>query len=93
MTDLKDDGERIAELEARVEALSSLLKSLLTTFVLRGTLFKADMDPLISTAEEMLADGADKARVSAELERIGRDLPGYQLARTGPQPSDAEHDH
>ncbi len=87
------EAERLAALEARVEALSSLTKSLLTTFVLRGTLFKADMQPLIDTAAQMLEENADKARVVAELDRIGAALPGYQRARMGPEQSDADHDH
>ncbi|MFM1815339.1 MAG: hypothetical protein RLZ98_2034 [Pseudomonadota bacterium] len=93
MAEATSDKERIAVLEARVGALDSLLKSVLTTFVLRGMLSRADIQPLINTAEEMLGDHPDRSRIADELDRIGQDLPGYQRQRMGPQQSDADHDH
>lgn len=92
MTDAADEAMRIRDLEARVEALSSVMKSMLTTFVIRGIMSKADIPALLESAGEMLQEGEGRARVWAELNAIGETLPGYQSQRMGPfDPND--HDH
>ncbi len=80
-----------AEFEARLSAMSALVKSLLTTLLLRGLLTRAEIAPLIADAEALMGTGADAAKT--ELRAIEADLPGYMREAMGPPPDDDEHDH
>ncbi len=93
MADNTSAETRVRELEGQVEALNSLLKSILTTFVIRGNMSKADIGPLIDTAAEMLADTPQRDLALAALRDMERDLPGYQRSRMGPGPDPDVHDH
>lgn len=87
-----DAETRIAELEARVAALSSMMKSMMTAFMIHGLLTKAEIAPLIAEAEALMkttAAGAGKD----ELARLEADLPAYMRERLGPPPDPDEHDH
>ena len=53
------DAERLAHLEARVEALSATLKTVLTTLVLRGVLTKPAVDAIVREAEAMVESDKD----------------------------------
>lgn len=79
------------QLEARVTAMSALVKSLLTTLMLRGLLTRAEIAPLIAEAEAVMA-GAGPAAI-AELRAIEADLPAYLREAMGPPPDDDDHDH
>ena len=80
-----------AELEARVAAMSALVKSLLTTLMLRGLLNRAEIAPLIADAEALMQASSPAAK--AELRSIHADLPAYLREAMGPPPDDDEHDH
>lgn len=80
---------RIAELETRVAALSALIKSMMTGFMIHGLLTKAEIAPLIAEAEALMKTGAGKD----ELARLQADLPAYMRERLGPAPDPDEHDH
>lgn len=86
------DGTRIAELEARVGALSATVKALVTTLMLRGLLTRAEIAPLLADAEAQLGASAWPA-AKAELASIADDLPGYLREAMGPPPDDDDHDH
>lgn len=77
--------------DARITALSSMLKSLLTTLVLRGTLNKADIGALID--ESLTVAGSDHPAIKAELLSFRRDLPAYLREAMGPEPDEDDHDH
>ena len=53
---MSTDAERIAILEARVEALSATIKTVLTTLVLRGTLTKPAVDAILREAESLFSE-------------------------------------
>ncbi len=83
------DAERIATLEARVEALSATIKTVLTTLVLRGTLTKPAVDAILREAESMVPVPAARA----EIETVRHDLPGVMRAAMGPESDPDDHGH
>lgn len=83
--------QTIADMEARVAAMSALVKSLLTTLMLRGLLNRAEIAPLIADAEALMATGGPAAK--AEFDSIRSDLPAYLREAMGPEPDQDDHDH
>lgn len=83
------DAERIAALEARVEALSATIKTVLSTLVLRGTLTKPAVDAILREAEGL----APAPAARAEIETVRHDLPGVMRAAMGPEPDPDDHGH
>ena len=77
------------DLDGRVDALSAMVKSLLTTLVMRGVLTKADIPTLVKECEAML--GGNPA-AGAELRSIQSDMPSFLRAALGPAP-DPDEDH
>jgi len=82
----------LADLEARVAAQSALIKSLLTTLMLRGLLTRAEIAPLVADAEALMAS-ASGAAAKAELKSIEGDLSHYLREAMGPAPEEGDHDH
>ena len=83
--------QSIADMEARVAAMSALVKSLVTTLMLRGLLNRAEIAPLIADAEALMATGG--AAGKAELNSLRTDLPTYLREAMGPEPDQDDHDH
>jgi hypothetical protein len=81
----------IADLEARVAAMSALVKSLVTTLMLRGLLNRAEIAPLIADAEALMATAGPGAK--AELDSIRAELPAYLREAMGSVPDQDDHDH
>ena len=79
------------QLEARIGAMSALMKSLLTTLMLRGLLNRAEIAPLIAEAEKLIVKSGPGA--AEELASIRADLPAYLREAMGPVPDDDDHDH
>ena len=71
--------------------MSALVKSLLTTLMLRGLLTRAEIAPLLADAEALM--GASSPAAKAELRSIHADLPSYLREAMGPPPDDDDHDH
>jgi len=93
MTTTGPGGEAtVAELEARLAALSALIKSLLTTLMLRGLLTRPEIAPLVAEAEALMTGGAGAAG-RAELHSVQDELPAYLREAMGPPPDDDDHDH
>ena len=87
---MSTDAERIAILEARVEALSATIKTVLTTLVLRGTLTKPAVDAILREAESLFPQ-APAAR--AQIQTVRDDLPGVLRSAMGPEPDPDDHGH
>lgn len=81
---------RIAALEERVEALSSTIKTLLTTLMLRGILTKETVAEIVK--ETKAAIGPGHAAAEAELDHIKQDLPHYLRNAVGDSEDD-DHGH
>jgi hypothetical protein len=90
MTELSE-ADHVRVLEARVNALSSTLKSVLTTLVLRGILNRADVATLLHDTEALLAK--DGPAGVAELKSIEEEMPSYLRAAVGPPPDPDDDDH
>ena len=87
---MSTDAERIAILEARVEALSATIKTVLTTLVLRGMLTKPAVDAILREAESLFSE-TPAAR--AQIQTVRDDLPGVLRAAMGPEPDPDDHGH
>ena len=90
MTELSE-ADHVRVLEARVNALSSTLKSVLTTLVLRGILNRADVATLLHETEALLTK--DGPAGVAELKSIEKEMPSYFRAAVGPPPDPDDDDH
>ncbi len=85
-----DEADRLRVMEARVEALSSTIKSVLTTLVLRGLLTRAEVATLLHETESILGRESPGA---AEVKTIQQEMPSYIRAAVGPPPDPDEDDH
>ncbi len=79
------------DLEARIAAMSALVKGLLTMLMLRGLLTKAEIAPLLADAEALMGSSSPAAK--DELASIQADLPAYLREAMGPEPDHDDHDH
>jgi hypothetical protein len=86
------DSERLRRLEARVDALSATLKTVLTTLVMRGLLTDAAVKQILNETEHAMADAEKQAGGAAELAGIEQDLPAYRRVAMGPPPDPDEDD-
>jgi hypothetical protein len=87
----EDQTARLMALEERVEALSSTVKTVLTTLMLRGLLTKAAVDEVLKESKDAIGPG--HAEAEAELAHIKQDLPHYLRQAMGPEPDEDDHDH
>jgi hypothetical protein len=88
-----EDTESREALEARVDALSSLIRSVLTTLVLRGVLNRADIPALLHETETAMQSRGAHAAAASELRSIRDDMPNYLRAAMGPAPDPDEDEH
>jgi len=86
----ENEMARIAVLEERVEALSSTIKTVLTTLMLRGILTKETVAEIVK--ETKAAIGPGHAAAAAELDHIKQDLPHYLRKAVG-ESEDDDHGH
>jgi hypothetical protein len=89
--DAGTEAQRWRDMEARIDALSSMLKSVLTTLVLRGVLTRTEVAALLQETEAVVAK--DNPSGVAELKAIGDEMPAYLRAAVGPPPDPDEDDH
>ena len=86
-----DGGSEVVE--ARIDALSAMLKSTLTTLVMRGVLTKADIPALVRETEAALAERGLHPAAAAELRSIRDEMPSFLRAALGPEPGHDHDDH
>jgi hypothetical protein len=85
--DVTAETDRIARLEARLEVMSSTIKSVLTMLMLQGVLTRQTVEAILKESEEALA-GTPGAK--QEIDAVREDLPNYLRTAIGPQ--DDDHD-
>lgn len=85
-----DDSARIAALEQRVEALSHTIKTIMTTFMLRGILTRETVNAVLAEAELGLSG---QSKVMAEIAHIKEDMPAYLRHAMGAPSEDDDHGH
>jgi hypothetical protein len=85
------ESDRLSELEARVEALSATLKTVMTTLVLRGVFTKPQVDEILREAGELVGQ---KAAAMGEMESVRADMPKIIRSAMGPHvDDDDDHGH
>ena len=82
-----------SDAEARLDALSTMLKSTLTTLVMRGVLTKADIPTLVKESEIALGERGRHPAARAELRAIQDEMPSFLRTALGPEPDDDHDDH
>ncbi len=87
---MSDESARIAALEQRVEALSHTLKTVLTTFMLRGILTRQTVDAILAEAERGMGG---QTQAMHEIAHIKEDMPAYLRHAMGPTSDDDDHGH
>jgi hypothetical protein len=87
---MSDEAARIAALEQRVEALSHTIKTVMTTFMLRGLLTRETVNAVLAEAERGLAG---QSQAMAEIAHIKEDMPAYLRHAMGPTSEDDDHGH
>ena len=85
MTSQADPLKRV---EARVEAMSTTIKTVLTTLVMRGILTRADVEAILKDSEQALADAPEAL---SEVASVREDFPKYMRAAIGEPDDDDEH--
>jgi hypothetical protein len=88
-----DEADRLKAVEARVDALSSTVKSVLTTLVLRGLLNRADVAALLQETTTVLQAECSTSAGLDEIKAIEVEMPTYLRAAVGPPPTPDEDDH
>ena len=86
----REESDRFERLEARLNAMSTLVKTVITTLLLRGLLTKAAVDQILKEAAIALGDSPAG---EAELQSVRADLPAHLRAAMGPAPDEDDHDH
>ena len=87
------DQDRIEATEARVTALAALMRGVLTSLVLRGTLTGASIEEMLRETEGILRERGAHAAALGELKALRTDLPDYLRAAMGPGPDPDFEDH
>lgn len=80
--------DRIATLEARVEALNATLANVLSTLVLHGILTRPAVEQILAQAKQ----GADEAGAS-QVAALQEGYPAAMREAMGPPPDEDDHDH
>ncbi len=93
MTGDVNDGDRSRAVEARIDAISAMVKSTLTTLVMRGVLTKADIPALVQESEAAMGEKSRHPAARAELRSIRDDMPSFLRAALGPEPDHDDDDH
>jgi len=93
MTGDVNGGDRSEAVEARLDALSAMVKSTLTTLVMRGYLTKADIPALVQESEAAMGERSRHPAAQAELRSMTDDMPSFLRAALGPEPDDDHDDH
>lgn len=88
-----EGADRLDVMQARVDALSATLKSVLSTLVLRGLLNKADVAVLLQETQAVMGGDALHPAGRAELRAIETEMPAFLRAAVGPAPDEDDDDH
>jgi outer membrane murein-binding lipoprotein Lpp len=81
--------DRIAALEARVEALNGTLANVLSTLVLHGVLTRPAVDQILAQAKT----AAPAAAAASQVEALQQGYPAAMREAMGPPPEEDDHDH
>ena len=80
---------KIAELEARIDAINATFANVLSTLVLHGVLTKPTVEQILAEARRVAAGPAAASQVDA----LKESYPTAIREAMGPAPDDDDHDH
>lgn len=83
-----DQDRRIAELEARVEALNATFANVLSTLVLHGVLTKPTVEQILAEARRAAPPAG-----AAEVDALKSGYPAAMREAMGPPPDEDDHAH
>ena len=86
---MASSDDRIAALEARVEALNGTLASVLSTLVLHGVLTRPAVDQILAQAKT----AAPAQAAASEVQALQHGYPAAMREAMGPPPDEDDHDH
>ena len=81
--------DRIAALEARVEALNGTLASVLSMLVLHGVLTKPAVEQILAQVKASTPAPA----AAAQVDTLQESYPAAMREAMGPPPDEHDHDH
>jgi TRAP-type uncharacterized transport system substrate-binding protein len=82
------DEDRVAALEARVEALNDTLASVLSTLVLHGVLTKPAVEQILAQVKTSAAPAG-----AEQVDALKQSYPAAMREAMGPPPDDDDHGH
>ena len=91
-----EPAERIAQLEARLEALNATMANVLSTLVLHGVLTRPTVDHILrEAAAHASAQGAahGAAYGAAQVDALKAAVPAAMREAMGPPPDEDDHAH
>lgn len=80
--------DRVAALEARIDALNETLATVLSTLVLHGVLTKPAVEQILSQAKTSAAPAG-----ATQLDALKQSYPAAIREAMGPPPDDDDHGH
>ena len=80
--------DRVAALEARVDALNETLASVLSTLVLHGVLTKPAVEQILAQTKN-----AAPAAGAAQVDALQQSYPAAMREAMGPPPDEDDHGH
>ncbi|MBX9757410.1 MAG: hypothetical protein K2Y29_01450 [Beijerinckiaceae bacterium] len=81
--------DRIAALEARVEALNGTLANVLSTLVIHGVLTKPAVDQILAQARA----AAPAPAAASQVDALQQGYPAAMREAMGPPPDEDDHGH
>ena len=81
--------QKIADLEARIEAINATFANVLSALVLQGVLTRPTVEHILAEARRMSAAPAGASQVEA----LKESYPAAIREAMGPPPDEDDHDH
>ena len=84
---------RAGTADARLDALTTVIDSLMSTLVMRGVINRAELENILQSSEATVkARSSDPAAVQ-QVAAIRKGIPEHMRAALGPEPDEDDHDH
>lgn len=86
---MSEAHEKIAELEARIDAINAMFANVLSALVLHGVLTKPTVEQILVEARR----GAAGPAAASQVDALKEGYPAAIREAMGPAPDDDHHDH
>jgi hypothetical protein len=85
--------DRLQAVQARLDAVKTVLDSLLSALLVRGVLSKAELEQILQSSEAALQARATHSAALEQVAAIRQDIPEHLRSALGPEPDEDDHDH